>query len=499
MGALPAAGSRRPEAAADRRPQAVSGIAAAVAAAGVIALAYVDRAPVLTLGALTLALWAGLFHAWALRWRVQAIALVVIVMFIPIGRYALPGDLPFQLEPYRVMVVFVAVIYVASLLVQPHTRYKPIGFAGPFWALFAVMLASIGMNADRVHSLGLQTQVVKGLSYFASFLVVALIVNNMIGTRRDLDVVLKTIVGCGAVLGLLTILESRTGITPFDSLGRVFPILQFQGAITTLEARGGDFRALGSAQHPIALGALLALLLPVAIYVARRYGSRRWWLAAALLAIGVLTTVARTATLMLIVEVLVLLALKPRVMIRLWPWALPFLVVVHFVAPGTLGTLKTSFFPKGGLVAEQKTGAGTYGSNRLADLGPALEEWRHHQYFGQGYGTRISDRTDPKVNSPILDNQWLGWLLETGVVGVAALLWLVLRATYRFGRAGRRDPTDHGWLLASLAASVLAFAIGMLTYDAFAFTQTVIMLFILLGIGSAALRLQNEPDPRLRL
>ena len=309
---------------------------------------------------------------------------------------------------------------------------------------------------------------------------------------------LKSIVVCGAVLGLLTIIESRTGFTPFDSLGRVIPILQFQGEITTLEARGGDFRALGSAQHPIALGALLALLVPVAFYVARRYGTRLWWMAAALIAIGVLTTVARTATLMLMVEVLVLLALKPRVMLKLWPWALPFLVVVHFAAPGTLGSLKTSFFPKGGLVAEQQSGAGTYGSNRLADLGPALEEWRHHQYFGQGYGTRISDRTNPKVNSPILDNQWLGWLLETGLVGVGVLLWLVLRATYRFGRASRGDPSDHGWLLASLAASVLAFAIGMLTYDAFAFTQTVIMFFVLLGVGAAALRLQSPRDAQPR-
>jgi O-antigen ligase len=96
---------------------------------------------------------------------------------------------------------------------------------------------------------------------------------------------------------------------------------------------------------------------------------------------------------------------------------------------------------------------------------------------------------NPKFNAPILDNQWLGWMLETGLLGIAALLWLVMRATWRFGKAGRADPSDHGWLLASLSASIFAFGIGMLTYDAFAFTQTVIMMFVLLGVGAAALRL----------
>jgi O-antigen ligase len=176
-------------------------------------------------------------------------------------------------------------------------------------------------------------------------------------------------------------------------------------------------------------------------------------------------------------------------MCRLWPWALPFLIVVHFAVPGTLGSLKTSFFPRGGLIAEQQSGAGTYGSNRLADVGPSLQEWKQSPYLGRGFGTRITQRGDPKWNSPILDNQWLSWLLETGIAGALALAWLFTRSIRRLGRAAMRDQGDDGWLLATLTASLAAFAVGMLTFDAFAFTQAVIVVFAILGLGGATLRL----------
>jgi hypothetical protein len=466
-------------------------VAVALGTVGVLAAAYADRAPVVCLGALTLAIWAALTHHFFLQFRVLLAALVLVVMFIPIGRYSLPAQLPFQLEPYRLLVAAVTVIVLISLLAQPQTRYKQLHLGGAFGAIAVAMLVSVGVNSGYVHDLGVEAEVIKSLTFFASFFVVAILFNTMITTRTDLETVLKVLAGSGAVLGVLTIIESRTGLTPFDSLGTVIPVLKFEGAIDTLEQRGGDVRALGSSQHPIALGAVLALLFPLAIHVAREHRKRIWWVCAGAIAIGVLTTVARTATLMLLVEVVVLLILKPKVMLRLWPWALPFLIVVHFAVPGTLGSLKESFFPRGGLVAEQQTGAGTYGSNRLADLGPSLEEWRKSPFAGQGWGTRITDRKNPKHNAPILDNQWLGTLLELGLLGVVAFGWLFVRSVRRLGRAARRDPGDDGWLLASLAAAIAAFGVGMFTYDAFAFTQAIIVLFMLVGIGGAALRLRT--------
>ena len=50
--------------------------------------------------------------------------------------------------------------------------------------------------------------------------------------------------------------------------------------------------------------------------------------------------------------------------------------MIKLVLPGTLGAIKNSFLPAGGLVAEQQSMPGASGSGRLADLGPALQEWQ---------------------------------------------------------------------------------------------------------------------------
>jgi O-antigen ligase len=155
--------------------------------------------------------------------------------------------------------------------------------------------------------------------------------------------------------------------------------------------------------------------------------------------------------------------------------------------PGTLESLKQAFFPKGGLVAQQKTGAGTYGSGRVADLSPGLATFKRRPLVGQGYGTRITQRSDPKVNAPILDDQWLAFGLETGALGVLALLWLFGRAVRRLGSVARRDAGLDGWRAATLAAAICGFAAGMVTYDAFEFIQVTIVVFLLLGLAAADL------------
>jgi O-antigen ligase len=183
--------------------------------------------------------------------------------------------------------------------------------------------------------------------------------------------------------------------------------------------------------------------------------------------------------------------LRPREMRRLWPALIPVFVVVHLLLPGTLGSLKGAFLPAGGLVAEQQTNAGWVGSGRLADVAPSLQEFKTKPFLGQGYGTRVPENQGGTAK--ILDNQWLSTLLETGAVGVFAWLWLFFRAAGRFGRAAKRDVGDRGWLLAAIASSIAAFAVGMFTYDAFAFIQVTFVLFVLVALGAAVLRMDPEP------
>jgi O-antigen ligase len=226
-------------------------------------------------------------------------------------------------------------------------------------------------------------------------------------------------------------------------------------------------------------------------------------LCALVLVAAVAATVSRTGIIMLVVAGLVFLWLRPQETRRLWPVVLLAPIVIHFALPGTLGAIKNSFFPAGGLVAEQKVQPGTSGSGRIADLGPGIQQWKHRPLLGEGFGTWVVDTTivrtpvptgsalDPNVR--ILDNQWLGLLLETGFVGFCGWLWFFARVLRRFGAEAKRDESDRGWLLASLTAGVAAYAFGMLTYDAFAFIQVTFLMFIFVGLGSALM--SERPTP----
>jgi polysaccharide biosynthesis protein PslJ len=312
---------------------------------------------------------------------------------------------------------------------------------------------------------------------------------------RGVERLVKLIVACGGILGALAIFESKTGFNVFDNLHTIMPFLTYRAfndtAFSATEiARNGRLRVYGSAQHPIALAALFVMLLPLCIYLVHSTRQKRWWLAAVLVVFGMLGTESRTGIVMLLVVGVVFLCLRPRETRRLWPALLPLLAAIHFLLPQTLGDLRASFFPKGGLVAEQahvvRPGQLELGHGRLATVGPALNELTNGPLVGIGYGTRIT--VGPGTNAFVLDDAWLGTLLETGVLGATGWILFFGIAVRRLGRGARSDESDVGWLRVALCASIAAFAVGMLTYDAFSFVQVTFMAFILLALAGVLLR-----------
>ena len=68
-----------------------------------------------------------------LSWHALLAGLVLVILFIPIKRYSLPGNLPFELEPYRLYVAFLATMWLAALLVDPRVRFRRSGRAWRRW------------------------------------------------------------------------------------------------------------------------------------------------------------------------------------------------------------------------------------------------------------------------------------------------------------------------------------------------------------------------------
>jgi tetratricopeptide (TPR) repeat protein len=417
-----------------------------------------------------------------LAWRNLVALMILVILFVPMRRFVLPGSLPFELDLFRLLVAFVLGGWVASLLVDPRVRLRRSGLEAPLLLILATSVASVVANADRVGRSG--SEVGKSLSYLLSYFVVFFVIVGVTRKGKHIDFLLKVLVGGAAIVAAAAIVESRTHANIFDQLPSLLPFLRQQEDAALVGDLTRGYRAFGSAQHPIALSAALVLVLPVSIYLVKHLGQRRWWLAAGLLLAGAFASVSRTSVMMLLVVGLVFVWLQPREMKRLWIALIPALFLVHVALPGTLGTIKQSFSPSEGLIEQQSVDIGSSDQGRIADIRPTLERLSEDPLFGVGYATRVAGAPGP--DGRILDDQWLGTLLDTGVPGALAWLWLILRSLRRMGHAARQDRSSANWLPTAFAASVAAFAFGMFFFDAFAFIQVTLVFFVLLAFSCVA-------------
>jgi polysaccharide biosynthesis protein PslJ len=467
----------------------IAAVVLVTGSASLLAVAVLGGTASPALAAIVLAVTAlALSRPGFVDWPRLLAVLVLIILFIPIRRYALPGNLPFELEPYRIFIALLVVGWFASLLVDDRTRLRRTGFEGPLALIVGAALLSIVANPTRIAENSIVVN--KSLTFFLSFVVLLYVLTSVLRSQESVDTLVRTLVVGGTVVAGFAIVEARTGFNVFNQLDRVMPMLR---PIAPTDGEGflrvgsAKLRVFGSAEHPIALSAALVMLVPLALYLRHRDGRRLWIFCAVTLAVACSAAVSRTGIVMFAVIGLAFLCLRPRETRRMWPLLIPALIVVKLLLPGTLGAIKQSFLPPGGLIAEQQASAEGSGSGRLADLGPGLTAWKRHPLAGQGFGTAPIVRPNATLRTNILDNQWLTTLLTTGAIGFFGWLWFLVRAVRRFGAEAKKDDSDRAWLFAAITAGIAAYGVGMLTYDAFAFPQVTFLLFILAGIGAATL------------
>jgi O-antigen ligase len=150
------------------------------------------------------------------------------------------------------------------------------------------------------------------------------------------------------------------------------------------------------------------------------------------------------------------------------------LAAVYVLLPGVLGTMLRLF-----------TGISDDASarSRTDSYALALEFIGQHPVFGRGLSTFL-----PRYR--ILDNQYLGLLIEAGIVGLVAFLALLVTALVVALRLSRSlpDPSDRS-LAHSLMATIACAALSCVTFDAFGFPQVSGVLFFAIGAIGALIRL----------
>lgn len=314
-----------------------------------------------------------------------------------------------------------------------------------------------------------------GLIKLIGFTGVLLVANDgMPNLERHRTVLRRLAIGVG-LIALLGLLQYATKQIWVDRIS--IPGLTSGTSGWALAQRSGLARPSGTSTHPIEYGVVLTMILPIVITYAMKSPSRRWiyriFLAAMIFAIFL--SISRSAIVCAVVAIVVLSAswtLAARV--RAIAIALGFAVVIYVSVPGVLGTITKLF-----------TGASDDPSiiSRTASYDLAMQLFERSPLLGRGFGTFL-----PKYW--ILDNGWLGLLIEGGLLGVIGLLILVITAALaaRNARQHAGDEFDRQ-LAQALVASIAAGACGLAFFDTFAFPQTAGCFFLLLGLAGGIRRL----------
>jgi hypothetical protein len=220
-------------------------------------------------------------------------------------------------------------------------------------------------------------------------------------------------------------------------------------------------------------------------------------------------------------------------MFKLWPLLLLLPGLIHFAAPGALGTIVHSFNPYGGLTAAESQRAGQVGSGRLSDINPGLHLFTQSPVFGIGLGAlhatggggggqsqvgvisvgapaagssgssgaavAVAEQSNQQAGPAIIfDDQYMNTLVSLGLVGLIAVVWFVWGSFFDLARAARelrgadREDRRPGELLAALAVAAAGFVVGMATLDVFAFVQATLVFFVIAAIGLRVRALTRE-------
>ncbi|HEX4224567.1 MAG TPA: O-antigen ligase family protein [Pseudonocardiaceae bacterium] len=303
----------------------------------------------------------------------------------------------------------------------------------------------------------------------------ALFVLDTVHTADELDRLVRWLVIAGAVGAGFAVLAvvghvDLAAITP--------PGLRATPELVQPIPRDGITRAQGTAAHPLELAAVMTVLFPLGSYclfAAKERGSRWWpWLVVLGLIGGAgALSISRSFFVGLIVEFAVLALYWPlRRSAAVLGCALGGVVVLLFTKADAIGFVVKLF--------TQGTGDDSLLHRTLArQVAYALVD--AHPLFGMGLGSYDTTRY------PILDNQYLGVLVETGIVGLLGFLcYLGTAAWAAFARSSR-----HRDLGAALGASIVAYAVINLILDTAGFLQISALAAILVGLTGALRRIRT--------
>lgn len=410
----------------------------------------------------------------------------VLALLLPVGQvFPQLSDLG---RPVTMLSMGLFMIWALS---RTHPRLTSRGPQPMRWAVTAYLAsymisyaAGLYRGMPSIEASGADRAVLAAFAFLGPIIAFA----DGVPNRQRLDSVVQTLVFAASGMAFIGIVQSTVGVD-------LAAYIQLPG-LSELSNYGAGVPEEGStrsgvastATHYIEFGAVMAMILPFAVHVARfaeKSLVRQCGSGAALLILAAIPmSVSRTGTLALLIGL--------ALMVPFWNWRMRYNLVVPFlglfaalvvVRPGLLGSVTGLFSGWGNDPSVQ---------GRKDDYEIVGYFFSQRPWFGRGQGTFI-----PTVYT-FLDNQWLGHVVSGGIIGVAALFGLHMTAIVLAWMAYRRavDAADRHLCGCLMAVQVVAIVVEG-TFDALSFTTFVFVLSVLTGCAGALWRLLH-PSRQVR-
>ncbi|MGQ0678381.1 MAG: O-antigen ligase family protein [Actinomycetota bacterium] len=308
----------------------------------------------------------------------------------------------------------------------------------------------------------------------------ALLAADGIRSRVLLEKLLKRIVILGTLVAGIGIFQFTTGIDIASKIS-LPGLVDVNLGVGFIQQRSNFNRVAATMSHPIEFSVVITMILPLAIHLALFSSGRAkklWWACTMIVGTAVPMTLSRTATLGLVaVAIWLIPSWKPTLQRKALVACAAFAVVLRIIFPGLLGTMKY-------LVLGYQQDSSIEG--RTSDFPFVAEFFAQRPLLGRGYGTFIPSRYF------FLDNQYLGTLIEGGIVGLTVMLavYLIGMSAGRGARHRSTDPSIKN-LGQSLAACLAVPLFASAAFDFMAFPSCRGLAFILLGCCGAAWRISK--------
>lgn len=367
--------------------------------------------------------------------------------------------------------------------------YNPFAVRSPirigFVGLWLVSLVSYAIMNTGEHSGAVKLSADRWLMQLAATTGIAFIAAEWLSGLGEIKRVARALAWGGALCGAVAGLQFWLRIDLAIYL-KMLPGFTINADNVSISSRAAINRVTGTAIHPIELGVVAGLILPLAVFVALHDVEKaplRRWLPLGLLCLAIPASVSRSAVVAVVLSMAMFVVFLPAVQRVYMLIASVLAVVVMFMtAPGLVSTL-SSYFVAG--TADQSV------ATRVEDYPFVERAVAHAPWFGRGGGSFL-----PANAFEILDNQYLASAIELGLVGVAvlALLYFLLPILVAILARRRSVDLEVRTLAGALAGSATAAMVCSFTFDSMSFPMFVGVQALVVGMIGATWRSTEGAD-----